>query len=414
MLTRSKKFILPGLIFFCRLLFAGELQIIATCDIHGKMREFSRLAPVIGNYPSAVKIDLGDLFHGDPLNDLLHGSAMIEALNIANYDIFIPGNHEFELSPGQVGETLKHFKGQIAGQFRLPGIKNVNWVLIQRDGFSCAIIGMTDNNLFRNRRFYPAMEIVDEIVALDQALAEIRKIKVDAVVLARHAGNYFSGTPSGKVLYRRPEIDLMICGHTHQEIAGLRRGRTMIVQPGAFAASAILVTLRKAAKNKLHIQSKLLRPQKEPDRKISSLYFRESRRLSPQLSAVALPAGERSASAHKILEEMKRISQADAGIIELPELPEKAISMREFLRRFPYRNYLAVIEVNQDEYRELRKEPKNSFRRRYSTNAPADKERFTVVLNTFILSRSKVLPRERQFRILPAIERELILKGAQL
>ena len=132
------------------------------------------------------------------------------------------------------------------------------------------------------------------------------------------------------------------------------------------------------------------------------------------MSAVALPAEERSASVNKILEEMKRVSQADAGIIELPELPDKAISMREFLRRFPYRNYLAVIEVTHDEYRKLRKESKKSFRRRYSTNAPADKERFTVVLNTFILSRNKVLPRERQFRILPAIERELILKGAQL
>ena len=414
MLMRSKKFILLWLIFFCQLLFAGELQIIATCDIHGKMRDFARLAPVIANYPSAVKIDLGDLFHGDPLNDLLNGSAMIEALNIAGYDIFIPGNHEFELSPGQLSETLKRFKGQIAGQFRLPGIKNVNWVLIRRDGFSCAVIGMTDNNLFRDRRFYPAMEIVDEIVALDQALAEIRKLKVDAVVLARHAGNYFSGTPSGKVLYRRPEIDLMICSHTHQEIAGLRRGRTMIVQPGAFAASAILVTLRKTAKNKLHIRSQLLRPQKEPDRQISSLYFRESRRLSPQLSAVALPAGERSASAGKILEEMKQISRADAGIIELPELPAKELSLRDFLYRFPYRNQLAVIEVSPDEYRKLQQEPKNSFRRRYSTNAPADKTRFSVVLNTFILSRSKILTHDRQFRIIPVIERDLILKGAQL
>ena len=98
MLTQSKKFILLWLIFFCQLLFAKELQIIATCDIHGKMREFSHLAAVFGNYPEAVKIDLGDLFHGDPLNDMLNGSAMIEALNIAGYDIFIPGNHEFELS----------------------------------------------------------------------------------------------------------------------------------------------------------------------------------------------------------------------------------------------------------------------------------------------------------------------------
>ena len=74
-----------------------ELHIIATCDMHGNLSGFARMLPVIQQYPDAVKLDLGDLFQGEVLPDLLKGEPMMSALNLAKYDFFIPGNHEFEL-----------------------------------------------------------------------------------------------------------------------------------------------------------------------------------------------------------------------------------------------------------------------------------------------------------------------------
>ena len=414
-MMRNKAFLLftLQLIFVFLPVRGGELQIIATCDIHGKMQNFSKLATVIRQYPNAVKIDLGDLFHGDPLNDKLNGTAMIDALNLLKYEIFIPGNHEFELPPETLSGTLNRFKGQIAGQFRMPGVKSANWILIRRPGFSCAVIGMTDHGLFRDRRFYPFMEIIDELTALDQALAEIRKLDVDAIVLARHGGNYFSGVPTGMVLYRHPEIDLIICGHTHKEIAGLRKGRCLIVQPGAFASSAILVTLQKNPRNPVLIRSRLLRPGTGYDRQISSLYFRESRRMAEQLATPVTADPRRDSLPEQIMEAMKKSAAAEAAVLELPELPAEKLHYRKFLTLFPYRNNLAVIETTPAEYLKLRKERSSRLRRRYFTPPPEGKSAFNLVLNTFILSRSKVFPPERKFRILPVIERDLILKEFQ-
>ena len=122
-----------------------ELHIIATCDMHGNLSGFARLLPVIQQYPDAVKLDLGDLFQGEVLPDLLKGEPMMSALNLAKYDFFIPGNHEFELPLPQLAGLFGSFNGQILGQFRIPGVKILPWQLVKRNGFTLAVIGMTDN-----------------------------------------------------------------------------------------------------------------------------------------------------------------------------------------------------------------------------------------------------------------------------
>ena len=205
----------------------------------------------------------------------------------------------------------------------------------------------------------------------------------------------------------------MICGHTHKEIAGLRRGRCLIVQPGAFASSAILVSMQKTPQNKLLIRSRLLRPGTGYDRQISSLYFREARRMAARFAAPVLADPRQNSLPGKIMEAMKKCAAAEAAVLELPELPAEPLLYRKFLTLFPYRNFLAVIETTPNEYRKFQKERSSRLRRRYFTPPPEGKSSFTLVLNTFILSRSKVFPPDRKFRILPIIERDLILKEFQ-
>ena len=99
------------IIFFCAVrLAAQELHIVASCDLHGNLSGFAKLIPEIREYKNAVKLDLGDLFQSDPLCDLSDGTPMIDALNIAEYDIFIPGNHEFELPKEKFIETLWRYQ----------------------------------------------------------------------------------------------------------------------------------------------------------------------------------------------------------------------------------------------------------------------------------------------------------------
>lgn len=385
-----------------------ELQIIATCDIHGSTENFSRLAPVIRSYPDAVKIDLGDLFHGDPLCDVTYGAPMIAALNALKYDIFVPGNHEFELSRDRFISALSGFDGTLLGQYKCGNLKVLPWKIVERNGFRCAVIGMTDNGIYRNRRFYPDFEIIEEIYALDRALAEIRKQKTDAVILARHGGTYFSGVPAGRVLYRRPEIDLVICGHTHKEIAGMRRGRSFFVQPGPFAQSAVLITLCKNSLRGVFIWSRLLRPGKYADKTVSAIFKRAYADKRTELNAGFLPAMPMKDFAEKVLAALKKSAGTDCAVIDLPEFPEKPLSYREFLKLFPYRNQLLVVNCTAGEYAAFCRERPPARRKRFASKIPAGKNEITVVLNTFQLSRSRTFPADKEFRLIPFIERDVI------
>ena len=406
-----------GMVLFlrmCLIIFAAvtlrgaELQIIATGDIHGRMYDFARLAPVIKRYPDAVKIDLGDLFHGDPVCDFTAGIPMIEALNHLKYDIFICGNHEFELAPETFVNTFSRFNGILLGQFRVGKLKTMPWKLIERNGFRCAVIGMTDNGVFRNRKFHPGVQIIEELTALKQALAEIRKYQVDAVVLARHGGDYFSGVPAGQVLYQHPEIDLMICGHTHKEIAGMRRGRVLIVQPGNFAGSAILVSMRKNPGKPLLIQSRLLRPGKDVDRTVSGIRRRAYAAAHPVLNAPLNAPGSSREFAAKLLEKLRQLAGTDCAAVDLPVLMPGEMTVKDFLRIFPYRNMLTVVECTPEEYRKFCRERVPAKRERFATALPPGRSSFTLVLNTFMLSRSKSPGAGKACRMLPVIERDVI------
>ena len=392
-------------------LHSRELQIIATCDMHGNLSGFARLLPVIQQYPDAVKLDLGDLFQGEVLPDLLKGEPMMSALNLAKYDFFIPGNHEFELPLPQLSGFLNSFNGQVLGQFRIPGVKILPWQLVKRNGFTLAVIGMTDNGIYRDRKLYPGLKIAPEFAAVEKAMQDIRKHKVDAVILARHGGNYLSGMTLGRFLRKYPEIRLVICGHSHQEIPGQRSGRTMIVQPGAHCTSAVLVTLRKIAGKELLLTGSLLRPGKLPAPEIVSLQEDLQKKYGSVLQQTRLDFTSFEAQVDLWLKEFCTVSGADCAVIDLSPIPPGNYTLEQLLKLFAYRNQLLKLTVTASEYASLLREKVPSKRKRFAAAAPAGRKEFTIVLDTFQFSRSKTLNRRNDFQLLPVISRDIILKG---
>lgn len=399
------------ILFFCAVrLAAQELHIVASCDLHGNLSKFARLLPEISEYKDAVKLDLGDIFQGDPLCDLSDGTPMIDALNIAEYDFFIPGNHEFELSSAQLGALLKRFNGIVLGQWRYPGIAPKPWQLFERNGFRLAIIGMTDNGIYRNRRVCPDLKIISELDALKQTMAEIRSHKVDAVILARHGGNYFSGMPLGRLLRQYPEIKLVICGHSHKEIAGQRSGKTLIVQPGAHGTSAAVVTLKKIRNGELFISSKLIRPRDTADKKIVSLHTALLKRYAPRLSETVLSFSSSKELIERYLNLLCSKARADRAVLDLPDLPPGTYTRGALLKRFPYRNMLVKVQISPAEFAAFAKEKAPAGRKRFITPAAENKEKFTLVLDTFQFTRSKALKYCRDIQIIPVLSREILLK----
>ncbi len=406
----KKLYILLFTVFAVLQLSAKELKIIATCDMHGNLSGFAKLLPVIQRYPDAVKIDLGDIFQGEPLSDLLNGSPMIEALNLAKYDFFIPGNHEFELPLPQLVKFLNSFNGQLLGQWQIKKVKTAQWKIIERNGFTLAVIGMTDNGIYRDRKFYPEIKILPELVAVEKAMQEIRNHPVDAVILARHGGNYLSSMTLGRFLRKYPEIRLVLCGHSHKEIAGQRSGRALVVQPGAHCASAVLVKMRYVNGKNLLLTSTLLRPGEVPAPETVSLQQKLLDKHGKILQQKILDFTSFEDQVNLWLKKFCAAAGADCAVLDMPPLPAGSHTLESLLKHFPYRNQLVKLSVTQAEYAALIKEKAPSKRKRFATPAPPDKENFTVVMDTFQFSRSKTLKNHTAFQLLPVIARDIIIQ----
>ena len=405
--------VLFAICFLTALWCRGEdncIRFIVTGDLHGQLDKLSSLAVAFREYPDAVKIDLGDIFQGDPAHDLDNGRAMIEALNCLNYDLLIPGNHDFELTPEQFIHTYQNFSGTLLGQWQCGKLPVLKWKIIERNRIKCAVIGMTDHGMFKKRRLYPGYHFTPELDAIDAALKDIAKHKVDIVVLARHGGDYFHGIPAGSFLYKHPEIDLLFCAHTHREIPGKRSGKCLIVQPGAYGSSAVLVTVKKSAAHGNIVTSKLLRPAaKYPDRQLSALNRKMHKALSARLYVPRFTINARQDFIDAALKRVISAAGSEAAVIDFPVIKSGKFTLHRMLKLFPYRNRLCVIKVSRKDYLTFIRERPPRDRNRCYTPVPQGKTEFTLALNSFQLSRSKCLKKyAEKFRVTSFIDRDII------
>jgi len=85
--------------------FSNELIILHTNDIHGRIEEdnnrigMAKTASLIEEYrnfyDNVLVLDAGDTIHGMTIVNELEGLSAVETMNIAGYDIMVPGNHDF-------------------------------------------------------------------------------------------------------------------------------------------------------------------------------------------------------------------------------------------------------------------------------------------------------------------------------
>ncbi len=392
-----------------------SVQFIITGDLHGQLKPLSQLAALFRKYPDAVKIDLGDLFQGEPAHDISNGEVMIDALNALKYDFIIPGNHDFELSAGQFTRSYSRFSGTLLGQWRCGKLPVFPWKIIERNKFKCAVIGMTDNGMYKIRRFFPGYSFEDELPSINAALKEISRHRVDIIILARHGGDYFHGMAAGKFLHDHPEIDMLFCAHTHREIAGQRNGRSLIVQPGAYGASAVLVTVKHDPVHGKIITSRLLRPAGKPDAQLAALNARMRAALAQRLYTPAITVRDHDDFIRRTLKKLKTAAGADAAVIDSPELKRGNHTLNKMLKLFPYRNRLCVITVSRKDFLAFLREKPPRNRRRYATPVPAGKTNFTLVLSSFQLNRSKRLKKyAKNVRLVPFVDRDIIFRKDDL
>jgi len=231
-------------LIFCPVLFAQDLVILYTNDVHSNIEPaasgenagiggYQRIANYVdhvrADHKNVLLLDAGDYNQGTPYYTLFKGEVEVKIMNALKYDAATIGNHEFDDGQHALAERLKYANYQTLcsnydfSKSPLDGMVKP-YIVIEKGGKRIGIIGATlniDGVVSASGRkdlvYKPPIPIVNKL-----AKRLKRKESCDLVILLSHLG-YSEGSQArpGDILVAKKskDIDIIIGGHTHTYLA---------------------------------------------------------------------------------------------------------------------------------------------------------------------------------------------------
>lgn len=227
-----------------------KLTILQTTDIHGAIGDAKspgllQIADAAESIKPDLWIDCGDLMQGSFSAAMDTGASMVEALNAAGCDVWVPGNHDFDYGTETLSKRVGLFRGTaLAANMKSDvfPMKTSEWKMFERQGVKIAVIGIVPPylGLWIAPDHLTGLRLESPDAALDRVMPAVMAAKPDVIVLAIHLGEFIAGrlNPDGKfrnmaaLSSKFPQIDLILAGHSHQTEPGKR------LYPGAWFVQA--------------------------------------------------------------------------------------------------------------------------------------------------------------------------------
>ncbi len=245
---------------------AGQihLRILATSDLHGQVLPYdyhadsprdtiglARTASLIrrarAGCANVLLFDNGDFLQGSPLGDRLAPEGpgpgavhpMISAMNLLAYDAVTLGNHEFDHGSGFLFRSIASaaFPVISANALTADGTPVVEpYAVLERTVTDLAggthrlrigVIGFlpAETEIWNRDRLEGRIRTPGIAATAARRLPELRAQGVDLVIALCHSGIAAAGSEGGgesaaTYLAARPEVDVVLAGHTHQVFPG--------------------------------------------------------------------------------------------------------------------------------------------------------------------------------------------------
>ena len=212
-------------------------------NVGGMARCVTQIREWRAGQPNSILIDVGDVYQGTPESRASDGQIMINLFNKLNYDAWVIGNHEFDWGFGTVVKSVQastmpvlasnaKLEGKWTNQLEKthPLSKVAPYLIKEVAGFKIGIIGSVTPGLpaWLNKTLLSDFLAADPLKSVQYAIKKLQSEKVDAIVLACHFGlkRMFGARPApddfanrvGELTQACREIDVVIAGHTHQNI----------------------------------------------------------------------------------------------------------------------------------------------------------------------------------------------------
>ena len=294
--------------------FAKEVnvKILGTSDVHGrvvpwsyasdtedKSGSYAQLSTLINQRrkenKNVILVEVGDSIQDNSID--LFALTLEEAknhpipkvLNYMKYDVFVPGNHEFNFGMPVLNEILNDIKAKklAANLYYKDGKRYLQpTTIIQKDGVKIGIIGLTTSMSAKfeedtgNLKDYKYVSIIEET---KKQVKNLKAKKVDAIVAVAHMGieneNNIPETGLRDLANAVPEIDAIVAGHMHQDVKSETINGVLITEPHRYGTVLSEIDLKfdvndKTKKVKLLGKTATTTPVKnlEADKKVEEIY----------------------------------------------------------------------------------------------------------------------------------------------
>ncbi len=262
-----------------------DLVVAGTTDVHGRVRGWNyesnapdaarglaRAATIVDSLRRAapgrvVLVDAGDLLQGNSLTYVAAKVApanaqhpVIAAMNAMRYDAAAIGNHEFNYGVPFLERTIRQatFPFLAANAYRPDGGPAYPaWTMVERGGARIGIVGATTpGSMVWDRDNLKGRVVIRDIVPeVRAAVADVRAAGATVVLVTMHSGlsgpssydTVATGVPSENVAARVarevPGVDLILYGHSHQEMPDTTINGVLLMQPKNWATSVAVAHL---------------------------------------------------------------------------------------------------------------------------------------------------------------------------
>lgn len=249
-----------------------DVKIISSSDVHGRIIpwEYSGDSYISGSFsqidsyvskekksnPNVILIDTGDAIQDNSVEKFskVFPNPVSQVMNIMGYDIFVPGNHEFNFGLDVLTKYINNFKGKSLASnlyYKKDGKEFLEGsTIIEKDGIKIGFIGVTTPLITQFEADTGNVKDLNVINPLKSVKEEVKNLKgkVDAIVLIAHMGydneNSIPGSGVKDIATAIPEIDVILSGHAHKEISSKNENGVLITAPYKYGQNLSIVDLK--------------------------------------------------------------------------------------------------------------------------------------------------------------------------
>lgn len=211
---------------------AKHITLLHTNDTHARAVEgtsgemgYAKLAGIIDSYrkanPNTLLLDAGDAVHGTTFATLVDGESIVEVMNKMGYDVFTPGNHEFNYGYERLLELESKMKFPVISanvKVAKDGTSLFKPYLIKEvEGVKVGIFGLTtpETAYKTHPKNVEGLAFADPAKEA-QAIVDELEDQTDVIVALGHIGQDASSVDTSlKIVKAVDGIDVFIDGHSH-------------------------------------------------------------------------------------------------------------------------------------------------------------------------------------------------------